>query len=221
MGTSPWWDGECFVTLWHESWDLVLGFFETLLLHTHNTNTQLMDYFNQIKTSVIGLSSAVMAFLAPLAADLYVMLILFAVNALFGIIADVVDGKKWDKHKIQVAFIEALLFFLFVLIIYSIGTIKANMDGALQCVSFISYSLMYYYGTNITRNMMNILPDGSVGHACFGFIYYLLSVEFIKKIPALKEYLKGNVNDNLNVNLNPNENLNPNPNEDEDENEDD
>lgn len=150
-----------------------------------------MDYFTQFKGALVGLLSAVMAFLAPLAADLYVMLILFAANALFGIVADIVDGRKWDKQKIRVAFIEALLFFLFVLIIYGIGSLKGNMDGAMQCVSFISYSLIYYYGTNIARNMMNILPDGSVGHQCFKFIYYVLSVEFIKNIPFLSAYLKG------------------------------
>lgn len=150
-----------------------------------------MDYVSQFKTTVIGVTSAVMAFLAPLAADLYVMLILFAANALFGVVADIVDDKKWDKSKMRVAFVEALLFFLFVFIIYGIGTLKGNMDGALQCVSFISYSLMYYYGTNIARNMMNILPDGSPGHRCFQFLYYMLSVEFIKRIPVLSDYLKG------------------------------
>lgn len=150
-----------------------------------------MDYFAQFKATFIGVTSAVMAFLAPIAADLYTMLILFAANAFFGILADIMDDKKWDKYKIRVAFIEALLFFLFVFIIYGIGTLKGNMAGALQCVSFISYSLMYYYGTNICRNLMNITPEGSVGHSCFQFFYFLLSVEFIRYIPFLADYLKG------------------------------
>lgn len=150
-----------------------------------------MDYFTTVKAVIVGIFSAIMAFLEPLAGDLEAMLILFATNAVFGIIADIVDGRKWDKRKIRMAFVEALLFFLFVFLIFSIGNLKGNMDGALQCVSFVSYSLIYYYGTNICRNMMNVLPDESTGHKCFAFIYYLLSVEFIKKIPFLAQYFKG------------------------------
>lgn len=168
-----------------------------------------MDYFTQFKACIIGICSAIMAFIAPLASDLYVMLILFACNALFGIIADIVDDKKWDKQKIRVAFIEALLFFFFVFIIYSIGFLKNNMAGALQCVSFISYSLMYYYGTNICRNMMNILPDDSLGHKCFAFIYYILSVEFIKNIPLLAAYLKGTPPADATVDVHSNRNPRP------------
>lgn len=144
----------------------------------------------QIKTTIVMIVSAIMAFLSPLSADLSIMLILFGCNAFFGIVADVVVGRKWSKKKFQWAFVEALLFFLFVLIIYAIGVIKCNMGGALQCVSFVSYALIYYYGTNITRNLMNILPDDNVGHKCFSFMYYILSVEFIKRVPFLSAYIR-------------------------------
>lgn len=150
-----------------------------------------MDTLTQIKVFVIGITSAILAFLEPIAGDLSSMLLLFGANALFGIVADIVDNKGWQKEKIKWAFIEALLFFFFVFLIYGIGFMKSNMDGALQCVSFVSYALIYYYGTNIARNMMNILPDESTGHRCFEFIYYILSVEFIRHIPFLSSYLKG------------------------------
>ena len=127
--------------------------------------------FNHIRTLLVSIGSAVLAFLAPLADDLYVMLILFGCNALFGIIADKVENKPWDKRKFRTAFIEALLFFCFVFIIYGIGTMKHNANEALLCVSFVSYALIYYYGTNICRNMMNILPDESLGHRVFAFLY--------------------------------------------------
>ena len=147
--------------------------------------------YTHVRSLIVTIGSAILAFLSPMSADLYVMLILFGFNAFFGILADIVDGKKWKKKKFQWAFLEALLFMFFVLIIYSIGYIKSNMNGALQCVSFVSYALIYYYGTNITRNLMSILPDESVGHKCFAFIYYILSVEIIKRIPVLNVYLRG------------------------------
>lgn len=145
----------------------------------------------KIRVLVVGIGSAIMAFLSPLAGDLLSMLVLFAANAFFGVVADIVDGKSWDKRKLKTAFVEALMFFAFVFLIYGIGYLKSNMDGALQCVSFVSYTLIYYYGTNIARNMMNILPDETLGHKTFSFIYYILSVEFIRRIPFMAAYLRG------------------------------
>ena len=144
----------------------------------------------KIQVSVVAILSAIFAFLQPIANDLATMLLLFAANAFFGAIADIVEGKDWDKRKFQRAFVEALLFFVFVFLIHAIGYFKHNMAGALQCVSFVSYALIYFYGTNICRNMKNILQEGSIGHNVFSFIYAILSTEFIKKVPYLQEYLK-------------------------------
>lgn len=145
-----------------------------------------------IRRVIIGILSAVFAFLKPIGNDLTIMLLLFAANAFFGVVADICQGEGWNKKKFQQAFIECLLFFTFVCLIFIIGYLKHNMAGALQCVSFVSYSLIYYYGTNICRNMMQILPDFSIGHKAFAFIYSVLSVEFVKNVPFLSEYLKHN-----------------------------
>lgn len=150
---------------------------------------------DNIKYAVVAVASAVFAFIEPIANDLATMLLLFGANAFFGVIADVCQGEKWNKKKFQQAFIEALLFFTFVCIIYAIGKFKNNMTGALQCVSFVSYSLVYYYGTNICRNMMQTLPPFSLGHKAFAFIYSVLSVEIVKEIPFLKSYLSKETNE--------------------------
>lgn len=144
---------------------------------------------DNIKYTIVAVISAVFAFLDPIANDIFSMLLLFLFNALFGILADICHGHTWNKKKFQWAFVEALIFLTFVCLIYTIGHFKQNMAGALQCVSFVSYSLIYYYGTNICRNMMLILPDFSLGHKTFAFIYSVLSVEIVKQVPFLKEYL--------------------------------
>lgn len=160
---------------------------DRLYIHLHKKEKKMT--VEGIKYGFIAIVTSIFAFLDPIAGDLYSMLLLFCANALFGIIADIVVGKSWNKKKFQQAFVEALLFFIFVCMIYSIGFLKKNMDGALQCVSFVSYSLVYYYGTNTCRNMMNILPAESLGHKVFCFIYSVLSVEFVKHIPYLQDYL--------------------------------
>jgi len=167
---------------------------DKLYIHLHKKGKMTVE---EIKYGLIAIITAIFAFIEPIAGDLYSMLLLFCANALFGVIADVLSGNTWDKKKFRQAFVEALLFFAFVCLIYTIGYLKCNMAGALQCVSFVSYSLVYYYGTNICRNMMNILPADTLGHKVFCFIYSVLSVEFVKHIPYLQDYLNKKGNENI------------------------
>jgi hypothetical protein len=153
--------------------------------------TRYFEIYSEFRGWIAGLLSAMLAFLHPIAGDLYSMLLLFGANVVFGIIADISSGGKWDKKKFWNAIKEALLFFALVFFIFGIGSLKNNVSGAQQCVSFVSYSLIYYYGTNICRNMKQLLPDGSIGHKVFAWFYWILSVEFIKKIPGLMQYLQG------------------------------
>lgn len=150
-----------------------------------------MQMIDELKIWIIGVISAVAAFLNPISGDIYSMAVLFAANFFFGLIADISNGGNWEKRKVWTAFKEAGLFFAFVFFIYGIGTLKGNMLGAQQCVSFVGYSLIYFYSTNICRNMCRITREGSVAHAVFQWFFWILSVEFIKRIPYLKAYLEG------------------------------
>ena len=147
---------------------------------------------NEIKCCIIAIFSAIVAFLQPIAGDIYSMLLLFFANAFFGLLADVLHGEAWNKKKFSRTFVEGVLFLTFVTLIYTIGYFKNNMIGALQCVSFVSYVLIYYYGTNICRNMMLILPNDGLGYKAFAFIYSVLSIEIIKHIPFMQGYIKNN-----------------------------
>lgn len=149
-----------------------------------------MDTFTIIRVWIVTTFNSILAFLTPIAGDLASMLLLFMFNALFGLIADITNGGSWSAKKLWKAFKEAGLFFCIVFFIYGIGHLKAQMEGAQQCVSFVVYSLIYFYGTNIARNAVNITPDGSIAHKACKFLYYIISVEFIKKVPYLAEYIE-------------------------------
>ena len=86
--------------------------------------------------------------------------------------------------------IEAMVFFLLIAAIYFIGDHKGNPDGALQCVSFITYSIFYFYGVNILRNLKLMATSGTAFYKVVSFLYYVVSVEFIKHIPFLTNYQK-------------------------------
>lgn len=146
---------------------------------------------DEIRIWIVGALSAIAAFISPISGDIYSMVFLFAFNFFFGLVADISNGGHWEKEKVWKAFKEAMVFFAFVFFIFGIGKLKGNMNGAQQCVSFVAYSLYYFYSTNICRNMVKITREGTTAHAAAKWLYWVLSVEFIKQIPYLKAYIAG------------------------------
>ena len=51
-------------------------------------------------------------------------------------------------------------------------------------------SHIYFYTTNILRNIKKFLKTGTPAYKVVGFLYFLLSFEVVQKIPVLKEYLE-------------------------------
>lgn len=146
-----------------------------------------MEYF---KNLIVGLITGIAAYLNPIGGEIKSLLAVFAINFLFGLlIALLINHESFSFKKAWRCIWEATVFFALVCFIYFIGEHKGNPSGALQCVSFITYSVFYFYGVNILRNIKQLLPDTSVGYKVVAFLYYILSVEFIKNIPGLTNYL--------------------------------
>ncbi|MEG2150280.1 MAG: phage holin family protein [Bacteroidaceae bacterium] len=146
-----------------------------------------MEY---LKNLFVGLQLGIVAYLNPISGEIKSLLGVFVINFLCGLIAALLVNKEsFNFKKAFRCVIEAMVFFLLVVCIYWIGEHKGNPSGALQCVSFITYSVFYFYGVNILRNIKLVLPNNSVGYRVVSFFYYVLSVEFIKNIPYLTAYL--------------------------------
>lgn len=151
-----------------------------------------MEYF---KSLIIGLITGVAAYLNPISGEIKSLVAVFALNFLCGLFAALlVNHESFSFKKAFRCVGEAAIFFVLVCCIYFIGEHKGNPGGALQCVSFITYSVFYFYGVNILRNIKEILPNESLGFKVVAFLHYVLSVEFIKNIPYLTNYLKGQNN---------------------------
>lgn len=149
-----------------------------------------MEYF---KNLIIGLITGVAAYLNPISGEIKSLLAVFVINFLFGLLtALLINKESFSFKKAWRCIWEATVFFALVCFIYFIGEHKGNPAGALQCVSFITYSVFYFYGVNILRNIKELLPNSSNGYKVVAFLHYVVSVEFIKNIPGLTNYLKGN-----------------------------
>lgn len=136
----------------------------------------------------IGFSlAAIAAYFSPIQNILLAVLCVLAVNFLMGLIAGVLVSKEpFSFRKAFYCFIEALVFFALIALIFFVGDKINNKEGALQCISGMTYALIYFYGVNIFKNLKRLLPSNKV----IAFIYYVVSIEFVDKIPYLKEFLK-------------------------------
>ena len=151
------------------------------------TSSSVLDQFRVV---VVGFASAIAAFLAPISFSIFTLITLFGVNTLIGYFADLATGGKWNKSKMWRAVIDILILYGAIFFIYGLGVLMKNQEGALQCVSWLSYAVIWFFSVNINRNAITIAPEGGQAQGVLKLTYWVISVEFIKRIPFLASYFE-------------------------------
>lgn len=143
------------------------------------------NLFTPLKSVLVTALCAVMAFFAPIANLIFAVFIIFLLNCIAGLIADVVtDKKRFELKKFFHCLFETMVFYLIIMAVYVIGDKLLNLAGAIQCSTVIVYAILYFYGTNILRNCFKLFPDSKT----LKFLYFVLSFEVIKKIPYMERF---------------------------------
>lgn len=143
-----------------------------------------------IKDVLIGVILAIVAYLKPIEGELWTLFLIFFCNFLFGYLSGMIaNNEEWDNKKALRCVGEATVFFVLCMAVYAIGRLKGQPAGAVQCVSFITYVIIYFYGLNILRNCKKIFREGTAPWHVVAFLYYVLRFKFIEKIPYLESYL--------------------------------
>lgn len=144
-------------------------------------------YFKEIIT---GIFLAVLAYLKPIESELWTLFLIFFTNFVFGYLSGMIaNNEEWDNKKALRCVGEATVFFALCLIIYGIGRLKGQMQGALQCVSFITYVIIYFYGLNVLKNCKKIFKPNTSPWMVVSFLYYVLRFKFVERIPFLSNFL--------------------------------
>ena len=143
----------------------------------------------QIKNMAVGIVLAILAYLEPIESELQSLFLVFFLNFLFGYLSDMVKGEDFSLKKALVCIGHAAIFFILCAAVYVIGRLKGQMGGSVQCVSFITYLVIYFYSLNILRNCKKIFKDDTAPWHVVNTLYFILRFKFIEKIPYLKEYL--------------------------------
>jgi len=143
----------------------------------------------RIKDMIIGIFLAIIAYLRPIEGELTALFVIFLMNFLFGYVSGMVKGEDFNLKKALVCIGHAAVFFVLCAAVYTIGRMKGQMDGAVQCVSFITYIVIYFYSLNVLKNCKKIFVEGTPPWMVVSFLYYVLRFKFVERIPYLSEYL--------------------------------
>ena len=143
----------------------------------------------QVKNVAVGILLAIIAYLEPIQEELKTLFLVFFLNFLFGYISGMVKGEDFSLKKALVCIGHATVFFVLCAAVYAMGRLKGQMSGAVQCVSFITYLIMYFYGLNILKNCKKIFKENTPPWHVVNALYYILRFKFIERIPLLSSYL--------------------------------
>ena len=145
---------------------------------------------DEIKGVIAGIFIAMLSYFAPLKGELSILMAIFSLNFAAGYFVDIlVNNGHFSFIKSWHAVEEVAVFVIIVATLYYIGEHKKRGPEALACVSFVTYSVVYFYSLNILRNLKQLFVPGSVGGNVVSFLYYVMSFEAIKKIPFLSNYV--------------------------------
>lgn len=141
---------------------------------------------NDIRNIIIMISGAFVTLLSPIHDFMFGMLILFAVNFVFGLLAALCNGEEWSWRKAGMCFVYCLIFFGTAAAMFIVGHFVHAEEQALACVKYVCLAAIYLFGTNILRNWRSLLKEGSTWHKFVTCLYYVLTVKFVEKFDMFK-----------------------------------
>ncbi len=145
---------------------------------------------DSLKLFVATLAANVAGLLFPIKNDIFGLVLLFAVNFLAGMLADVCNHREWSFKKALCFFRDAAVYFVMVASIYLLGHLKGEEEVAVHCVSFMIYVAIYFYGTNILRNARMVTNERSTLFRVLDFLYYMFSLRVLEHCSSLKVFVE-------------------------------
>lgn len=151
---------------------------------------------DNLRFFVASMFANIAGWLLPIRNDIFGLVLLFALNFLFGLLADMCNRRSWSFRKAFCFFRDAAIYFAMVTCIYMLGRLKGEDEAAAQCVSFMIYVAIYFYGTNILRNARIVTQYSGTLFRILDFLYYVFSLRIVERFDYLNGYLNSYEKDN-------------------------
>ncbi len=156
---------------------------------------RIINIFEKLQDLCISLLKGVWVFLVTLLTNFFqpihdfllVVFILFILNFLYGLLSDISRGVDFSLKKAFQSVWYVVGFMLLLFLSFAIGK-KMHLEDSsvVNFTSWITWVVIYFYGTNILRNWKVIQPKNEV----VSFLYWVLSVKFVEKIKHLGDYFR-------------------------------
>lgn len=145
------------------------------------------EFLKSVWIVFVGVVLTMINYFEPVVNMIVAITIIFVCDIVFGIVA----GKRLNKEHVSfkkgMSAIKVFGVYIFVItLLYAIGKLMSDSAMMLYVVKTISWVTIYFYVTNLTKNLRRLNPKSQ----CIKFIYWFLSVEFLDNIPSLKKFLE-------------------------------
>lgn len=144
---------------------------------------------SEVKGALIAILTALGGFFLPITDFMLAILILLGINFVSGWIEDELHGDGWKWKKAFKTFYECLVMVGIGASIFVIGHFMHKEDAAIQCLSAIYLAGIWFYSVNILNNWKKIIPGHTTLHMFVSFLHFIISMQFVEKIPFLKAFL--------------------------------
>lgn len=146
-----------------------------------------MNYLDIFKTAVATGVSALIASLQPVHNAMLLLLIFAGCDILFGILAGIIASReRFSFKKFMLSACYLLIYLGIVVMVYAVGKYQEDLEESLYVVKVITYVFIYFYSSNILKNLHQLMPDNPV----IKFLDYFIGLQFTKKIGLLEDFLK-------------------------------
>lgn len=146
-----------------------------------------------IKATIISIGTALIAYLDPVAGNLESLLMLFAINCIVGYVTGMIrKNESFQMKKFLMAFVWATVILALICFFYFLGERNGNKEESLEFVRWVSLIAIWAFGTNILKNLRHLAYGYGVYYTFFDALYTGVSLEFIKKLPFIKQVKSNN-----------------------------
>ncbi len=151
-----------------------------------------IDLFKKIFAFGLGFVNSVLLYFLPIKGLVQVLFGLFLVSYIVGTIHSIREQhESISKTKTFKAIKEFTIYTVLIAGLYMIGERMQSNDFMLTVITTVTWGLIYIYFTNIFKNLTRLMPY----YVGLKWVYFVLNLEFLKRVPALKEFEEKEKND--------------------------
>jgi phage-related holin len=144
---------------------------------------------NAVVKYLVFLAGAIAAYFEPINALLMLVCALFVLDFATGVIKSRKVNNTWQlkSKKLRWSFVKMLVYMsVMAITFYVCEAMRLSDDTAVSIVKVEVWMIVYIEGLSIIENLRTIFPNDKF----LKFMHYLLSVEFLKYVPIVSNFLK-------------------------------